>query len=605
MTTTAHGRPAGAQGQPTSTGYTPPPSPGMKAAGSVANYLDERVTLAKGSRGLLRKVFPDHWSFLLGEIALYSFIVLLLSGTFLTLFFKPSMQQVVYQGTYAPLRGIPMSEAYESTLNLSFDVRGGLLMRQVHHWAALIFVAAIMVHMLRIFFTGAFRKPRELNWLIGFTLLVMALLEGFCGYSLPDDLLSGTGLRIASGVVLAIPIVGTYLSMFLFGGQFPGQALIPRLFTIHILLVPGIILALITVHLILVFYQKHTQWPGPGKTNENVVGLPFMPVYMAKAGGFFFLVFGVITLLSALIQINPIWSYGPYVPNQISAGSQPDWYIGFLEGSLRLMPNWEIVLWGHNLSLNVLIPAAIVPGILFTGLAAWPFIEAWITGDKREHHILDRPRNVPTRTAVGVAGITFYGLLWFGGANDVIATHFHLSSAQITWVLRVLIFLGPAFAFFLTRRICIGLQHKDKERVLHGAESGIIRRLPHGEFVELHTPLPQERLHYLTQHEVPKPLELTSAVDENGVPAPGSRASKLRAKASHWFYQGWVEKPTVEEYRAALEHGHGDGGHGDDAGHGDTGSHGDGHEGGALPPADTDTGTGYAAIGGERDTPRQ
>src|SRR5579863_5374699 len=303
-----------------------------KALEGTGRFLDDRLHGARGLRVFLRKIFPDHWSFLLGEIALYSFIILLLTGTFLTLFFQPSMTDVVYHGSYHNLDGVHMSQAYASTLNISFDVRGGLLMRQIHHWAALVFVMAILVHMLRIFFTGAFRKPRELNWLIGFTLFVLALAEGFCGYSLPDDLLSGTGLRILQGMILAIPIVGTYISYFLFGGLFPGTDIVPRLFTVHILLVPGLILGLITAHLILVFYQKHTQWAGPGRTNENVVGLPLMPVYMAKAGGFFFVIFGFIALLGGLVSINPIWTYGPYVPNQITAGSQPDWYIGLFEG---------------------------------------------------------------------------------------------------------------------------------------------------------------------------------------------------------------------------------------------------------------------------------
>jgi ubiquinol-cytochrome c reductase cytochrome b subunit len=531
----------------------------MTPAGKVADYLDDRVSVGKGAKGLLRKVFPDHWSFMLGEIALYSFIILLLSGTFLTLFFKPSMTDVVYHGSYAPLDGVRMSEAYESTINLSFDVRGGLLMRQVHHWAALIFVAAMMVHMLRIFFTGAFRKPRELNWLIGVTLLMLGIVEGFLGYSLPDDLLSGTGLRIFEGVFLSIPIVGTYIVMFIFGGQFPGDALIPRLFTVHILLVPGIILALITVHLILVFYQKHTQWPGPGRTNENVVGLPLMPVYMAKAGGFFFVVFGITALLSALIQINPIWAYGPYVPNQISADAQPDFYMGWLEGGLRMMPNWEIDLWGHTLSLNILVPGLLVLGLLFTLLALYPFVESWVTGDKREHHLLDRPRNAPTRTAFGVAGVTWFTLLTLAGADDLLATHFSLSVEDALWTFRVLIFVGPVAAFIIAKRWCLGLQRKDKERVLHGEESGIIKMLPNGEFVEVHTPLSQERLHFLASREERKPLQLGPAVDENGVPRPDARIGRLRAKVSYWFYKDTVEPPSAEEYlEIAAAHGHGE-----------------------------------------------
>jgi ubiquinol-cytochrome c reductase cytochrome b subunit len=531
-------------------------SPPTTVGGKAADYLDQRLGIAKAAKSQLRKIFPDHWSFMLGEIALYSFIILILTGIFLTLFFTPSMNEVTYNGSYTPLDGIKMSEAYASTVDISFDVRGGLLMRQVHHWAALIFVMAITVHMLRIFFTGAFRKPREINWVIGFTLLVCALLEGFAGYSLPDDLLSGTGLRIAEGVILSIPIVGTYVSFFLFGGEFPGHDLVPRLFTIHILLVPGILLALITAHLILVFYQKHTQWAGPGRTNDNVVGLPLLPVYTAKAGGFFFVIFGVCAFLGGLVSINPIWSYGPYIPNQISAGSQPDWYIGFLEGSLRMMPNWEWNFWGHTVSFNVLIPSLIVPGILFTGLAVYPFIEAWVTGDRREHHLLDRPRNVPTRTAIGVAGCTFYGVLWLVGGNDLIATHFHLSLESITWFGRFAVFLGPAFAFWITRRICYGLQRADRDKVLHGRESGIIVRSPEGEFSEIHTPVSQGDLHKLTAHDVHRPLTLTEVADSNGVPAPRVRQAKLRARVTKWYFGERVEKPTAEEYHDAISSGH-------------------------------------------------
>lgn len=295
-----------------------------RISGNVANYVDERTGAAKWMRKNLQKVFPDHWSFMLGEIALYSFIILLLSGTFLTFWFDPSMQHVTYKGSYLPLKDVEMSAAYASALHISFDVRGGLLMRQIHHWAALIFMAAIVVHLMRVFFTGAFRKPREFNWILGIALLTLGIVEGFLGYSLPDDLLSGTGVRIAHAIIQSIPVVGTYLSFFAFGGAFPGEVFIPRIYIVHVLLLPGIFLALITVHLMLVWYQKHTQYPGPGRTEKNVVGYPLMPVYMAKAGGFFFIVFGITAFLGAVASINPIWLYGPYTPGQISAGSQPD-----------------------------------------------------------------------------------------------------------------------------------------------------------------------------------------------------------------------------------------------------------------------------------------
>jgi ubiquinol-cytochrome c reductase cytochrome b subunit len=278
----------------------------------TGNYVDERVGASRMVRGVFRKVFPDHWSFMLGEVALFSFVILLLSGVFLTFFYIPSVGVTTYHGAYTPLDGQSMSEAYQSTVRMSFDVRGGLLVRQIHHWSALIFVVSIMVHLFRVFFTGAFRKPREINWVIGSVLALLAVVEGFAGYSLPDDLLSGTGLRIMSSLVLAVPVVGSYLSFFLFGGQFPGDAFIPRLYTIHVLLVPGIFLALITAHMVLLVMHKHTQYPGPGRTNDNVVGFPFVPVYTAKAGGFFFIVFGVTALMSALFTINPIWAYGGY-----------------------------------------------------------------------------------------------------------------------------------------------------------------------------------------------------------------------------------------------------------------------------------------------------
>ena len=347
-----------------------------KVVGTVANYVDERTGAAAWVKKSLNKVFPDHWSFMLGEIAMHSFVILLLTGTFLTFWYEPSMQTVVYEGSYKPLKDVEMSAAYASTLHISFDVRGGLLMRQIHHWAALIFAAAIVVHLMRVFFTGAFRKPREFNWLIGIALLTLTIVEGLLGYSLPDDLLSGTGMRIAQAIMQAIPVVGTYLAFFAFGGPFPGEVLIPRIYTLHILLIPGIFLALITAHVMLVWYQKHTQYPGPGKTEKNVVGYRIWPIYAAKTGGFLFIIFGVTAFLGAVASINPVWLFGPYTPGQISAGSQPDWYMGWLDGFVRMAPPLETHAFGHTISWNILLPGVIIPGILFTGMALYPFIES-------------------------------------------------------------------------------------------------------------------------------------------------------------------------------------------------------------------------------------
>lgn len=524
----------------------------------VADWADGRLGIYTLAKANLRKIFPDHWSFMLGEVCLYSFLIIILTGVYLTLFFHPSMEETVYHGPYVPMQGMRMSEAFASTLNISFDVRGGLLVRQIHHWAALIFLAGMFVHMMRVFFTGAFRKPREINWLFGFLLFVLGMFTGFTGYSLPDDLLSGTGVRFMEGAILSIPIVGTYISMFLFGGEFPGSDFVPRFFSIHVLLLPGIMLGLVVAHIILVAYHKHTQFPGPGRTNKNVVGLPLMPVYMAKAGGFFFLVFGVIAAVSAIATINPIWAIGPYRPDQVSTGAQPDWYMGFSEGLIRVMPGWEINLWGHTLVLGVLIPLIIFPTVL-AAIAVYPFIESWVTGDKREHHLLDRPRNAPTRTAFGAAWISWYFVLLVGGGNDLWATHFHLSINAITWFVRVGFFVVPVLVFVATRRMCLGLQRRDKDKVLHGRESGIIKRLPHGEFVEVHEPLSQEQLHTLTAHEQPKPLELTPEVDENGVERKAGATQKLRVKLSKGFYgEGTqIPKATAEEFQEITSgHGH-------------------------------------------------
>ncbi|HVY10919.1 MAG TPA: cytochrome bc complex cytochrome b subunit [Mycobacteriales bacterium] len=475
------------------------PGTAEKATRGTLQYVDDHFGSSNFLKRSMDKVFPDHWSFMLGEIALYSFVILLLSGVYLTLFFHASQNNVVYQGSYQPLRGVQMTEAYASTLHISFDVRGGLLMRQIHHWAALLFVTSIVVHMFRVFFTGAFRKPRTINWHIGTILMILGILEGFAGYSLPDDLLSGTGLRIAYSVAESIPVVGTYLCYFLFGGNYPGQDIISRLFIIHVLLVPGILLALIAAHMMILWHQKHTDFPGPGKTEENVIGTKFYPGFFLKTNGFLFMVFGMIAGLAAFAQINPVWLYGPYNAGQVSAGSQPDWYILFLEGSLRMMPNWETHIWHHTISWNIFIPGVIIPGIMFNLLALYPNIEAWVLKDRGYHNLLDRPRDVPVRTALGVMSLTFYMVLVAAGANDILASTFHWSLQATTWVLRVLLIVLPPIAFKVTKRICLGLQHHDEALLHHGVETGIIRRLPSGAYVEIEEPLPAQKAETLAK----------------------------------------------------------------------------------------------------------
>jgi ubiquinol-cytochrome c reductase cytochrome b subunit len=537
---------------------TPP-----KAVDGAVGYADERFATANFLRGKMKKVFPDHWSFMLGEIALYSFVILLLSGTFLTLWFKPSMSEVVYHGSYTKLNGVSVSEAYDSTLRISFDVRGGLLMRQIHHWAAVLFLASIMVHMLRIFFTGAYRKPREINWLIGITMFTLGILEGLFGYSLPDDLLSGTGLRITQGVLQSIPLVGTYLYYFAFGGSFPGHDFIPRLYTVHVLLIPGLLLGLVAAHLMIMWFQGHTQFPGKGRSNATVTGKAFYPVFLIKTNAFFLFTFAVVAGLATFAQINPIWLFGPYSPDSITAGSQPDFYMGFLEGALRIMPNWETNLWGHTIGWNVMIPALVPLGLIMTGAALWPFIEQWATGDRKVHHFADRPRNAPFRTSIGMATVTFYGLLWLAGGNDILADRFHVQLFWTTWIFRVTVILGPFVAYFVTKRICIGLQRSDAAELDHGVESGVIKMMPSGEFIEVHEPVKEEAEAVLRAKPEPPALE-SAKEDANGIPSPSARGPLGRAR------KALNNAFTADDI--PLGNGHADG-HGD--GHVD--GHGDGH----------------------------
>lgn len=509
----------------------------------AAENVDSRYHIAAGMKRQINKVFPTHWSFMLGEIALYSFIILLISGVYLTLFFDPSLAHVTYDGAYEPLRGVTMSRAYETALEISFEVRGGLFVRQIHHWAALMFAASIIVHLARIFFTGAFRRPREANWVIGSLLLILAMFEGFFGYSLPDDLLSGTGLRAAlSGITLSVPVAGSWLHWMIFGGDFPGSLIIPRLYVAHVLLVPGILLALIAAHLALVWYQKHTQFPGPGRTEQNVVGVRILPVFAMKGGAFFAFTFGILALMGGLLQINPIWNIGPYNPAQVSAGSQPDFYMMWTDGMARLWPAWEIYLFDRY-TIPAVFAVALIMGIVFALLIAYPWIEKKFTGDDAHHNLLQRPRDVPVRTGIGAMAISFYVVLTLSCVNDVIAYHLDISLNAMTWIGRIGMVVLPPIAYYVTYRFCIGLQRSDRAVLEHGIETGIIKRLPHGEYVEIHQPLGP-----VDDHGHPIPLEYQGAA----VPKKMNKLGSAGKPGSG----SWVTPDPVEQSEAleAADH---------------------------------------------------
>jgi len=442
----------------------------------AARWNEQRVGAAKGLKAMLRYVFPDHWSFLLGEIALYSFVVLVGTGIFLALYYSPGDSQVIYHGPYALLAGAQMSEAYRSVIDLTFGVPAGLLFRQVHHWAADVFIAAIVLHLIRIFFTGAYRKPRDVNCYIGLLMLMLAIFEGFAGYSLVDDLLSGMGLAIAYSVAMSIPLIGAQLAYLIWGGPFPGSSsFLPRLEIVHVFLIPIALMALITIHLVTIMRQHHSQFPGPGRRERNVVGTPMWPAYALRSLGLLLAVAGVLFLLGGLVQINPVWQWGPYHPYVSENGAQPDWYIGWLIGALRLMPNLEPAIGNHTIIPNPFWGGALFPLIVFAVMFAWPSLERRITGDHRRHDLLDRPRDHPIRTAVGAAFLSWVVIIFAVGSTDRLFFRLHISySAQIQFW-RIGVWVLPIIIFFATRAICRSLQ-RSGSHPLRAWQGGIVQR---------------------------------------------------------------------------------------------------------------------------------
>jgi ubiquinol-cytochrome c reductase cytochrome b subunit len=421
----------------------------------TVDLADSRLGAGSGLRKALRYVFPDHWTFLFGEIAMYSFLILVATGIYLTFFFEPSSSQIVYRGPYAPLHGQTVSKAYASALELSFNVRAGLLIRQVHHWTALVFVAAITLHLMRIFFTGAFRKPRDLNYYVGLTMLVLAVVEGYAGYSLLDDLLSGMGLAIGNAVALSVPGVGGQLGTLIWGGRFPGtDAFFSRLYIAHVLIFPVLIAALMTIHLALIAIPHHTQFRGRGRREGNVVGTPMWPAYALRSLGLFFAVGAVLFALGGLVQINPIWQWGPYEPYLGTNGAQPDWYLGWLIGALRLMPHFDVVISGYTLIPNPFWGGVFFPAVVFGFLYLWPTIERRWTRDYEPHNLLDRPRDNPLRTAIGAALFAWVATVFFAGAADRAFVQFGVSYEGQLWGYRAAVVVVPVLTFIVTRRIC-------------------------------------------------------------------------------------------------------------------------------------------------------
>jgi quinol---cytochrome-c reductase cytochrome b subunit len=437
-------------------------------------WLDSRTASAPLLRKSLRYLFPDHWSFLLGEVALYAFVVLVATGTYLAFFFVDSTHQVVYHGSYVPLRGQHMSEAYASVLHISFSVRAGLLVRQTHHWAANVFIAAIVLHLFRVFFTGAYRKPRTLTYLIGVTILTVSLLEAYIGYSLVDDLLSGMGLVIGYAVGLAVPFVGANLMNLIFDGPFPGgSTLWPRMYLAHVFLFPALIGTLLAVHLALVAARHHTQFRERRKqTERTLVGVPMWPGQAPRSVGLALATAGVLFLLGGLVEINPIWLWGPYHTYISTNGAQPDWYLGWLIGALRIAPGFDWVVDGYTIAPAPFWGGVLFPLVVFSFVLLWPALERRFTGDHDSHNLLDRPREAPVRTGAGVAMITWVFVVFLAGSSDRADVTFGIPYTGQVWVYRVLALALPPVAGLVTYRVCKELQAGDEVRhVRHRAEA--------------------------------------------------------------------------------------------------------------------------------------
>ena len=446
---------------------------------ATVRFVDERTGGIPFVRKALRYLFPDHWSFLLGEVALYCFAVLVATGVYLTFFFDDSVvHEVVYRGPYAPLQGVKMTPAYKSVVDISFSVKAGLLIRQTHHWAANLFVASIVLHLMRVFFTGAYRKPRDLTYLIGLAMLMLALLEGYLGYSLVDDLLSGMGLVIGYAVALSIPFVGGNLGELIWGGPFPGTAAFwPRMYIAHVFIIPLLLFALIGLHLTLVASRHHTQFRrSPRHTERKVIGVPTFPGQAPRSVGLALVVAGILFLLGGLVQINPIWLWGPYHTYLSTNGAQPDWYLGWLIGGLRLVPGFDWTIGHYTLVPNPFWGGAAFPLVVFGILALWPWLERKVTGDRAFHNLLDRPRDAPGRTAFGTALVAWVFLVFVAGSADRVFVLLGLSYTGQIWAYRALVWVVPVIVYAITYRVCVELRlgeevERERKRARHEAEA--------------------------------------------------------------------------------------------------------------------------------------
>lgn len=455
----------------------------------------------------VQSVFPTSWSRMLAWVAVASLSVTILSGVYLALYFNPSMSEVTYRGPVDYLRGVVVTRAYASALDISFEVHGGLFVRQLHSWAASLFIASLLASLAAAFFTGIFRRPRRAVWAVGALLVPLGVFEAYTGNLLLDDGLSGTSLRMVSGYTLTVPVLGTRLNEMLFGGEFPGTHVIGRLYLVHLAL-PGVIIGVVALAAVLLRRNRNPVSPSDTRRRRTVVGVRYRRGAAVPALAVCAFTASVLAVMAGLFQVNPIWLYGPADPANAAATSTPPWYFGWVDGAVRLWPAWDLHLGRYTIPAPFW-PSVVLLGISFAVLTLYPWIEQRITHDDAPHHRPQRPRDTPGRTALGVGVIVFYGCLQLAGGTDVISAAFQLSADGLFWTLRLALLVLPPLAAITTYRICRWLQQRDQDSVENGIETGIIERLQNGGYHEKHQPLAA-----LDDHGRPRQLEHAGSTPE-------------------------------------------------------------------------------------------
>ena len=410
---------------------------------ALLDALDQRVQLRGPTREAANKVFPANWSFLIGEVAAISFIVLVVTGIFLTLFYRASTDPVTYDGANEFFAGTTLPAAFESVVRLSDDIPGGLFMRRVHRAASHLFIASIVLHLLRIMLTGAFRRPREINSHIGIGLLTLAIGEGFLGYSLPYDSLAGTGLRVAYSIVLSIPYVGENVAFWVFGGEFPSGDIIPRFHALHVFVLPLLLSTLIAVHIAILVRQKHTQMPKPDVDGHRyIVGKPLWPGQFAESTTLLLFVGGLLVFTATFIPWSDVELLGPYIAGEVGNNAQPDWFMFWIDGLLRAIPAFEFTILGATFNA-LFLAGAVIPGILFGLLFAYPFIERKVYGLEGDWHVLTNPLDIPLRAAMVMGTFSFVLISSANATNDILSRMTGITIEDLVFFFRLAMLLGP------------------------------------------------------------------------------------------------------------------------------------------------------------------